>query len=181
MVFLVSTITRNVIVEPQYLGRDLMSHVKRQCRFEMQGRLLPDSGLVVAILYAILTIDDENISRGVIDDLMGSVRFTVTFEALCFRVIRNEVLDAEVETCWSNGLVVTVGPGLAVYVDVGCLPSNMAFVASGEGDYWASEEDAGYAIKRGSNVRVRIINPTKGDKNVAAVGTMTDPYLGLLA
>ena len=176
MVFMNSRITRSVIVEPQYLGRDLMTHVRKQCAFEVMGHTLADVGLVVAILRV------SDVGKGVIDDLLGSVRFTVTFDALCFRLIRNEVLDAEVETCWSNGLVVTAGPGLSVYVDVGCLPSDMHFVASGEGDYWAAEAgDASYAIRKGSSVRVRIINPTKGDRNVAAVGTMTDPCLGLLA
>jgi DNA-directed RNA polymerase subunit E'/Rpb7 len=171
--FIKCSITRVVIVEPQFLGRDLLGHVRKQCAYEVMGHTLGDVGLVVAILVV------TDIGKGVIDDLMGSVRFTVVFDALCFRVIRNEVLDAEVETCWSNGLVVTVGPGLAVYVDVGCLPSDMHFVASGEGDYWATEAGDDSAIRKGSSVRVRIINPTKGDRHVAAVGTLTDPGLGL--
>lgn len=177
MVFLSCPLTRVVIVEPQYLGRDLMAHVKRQCAYEVMGHTLADAGLVVAILAT------TDVSKGVIDDLLGSVRFTVSFTALCFRLIRNEVLDAEVETCWSNGLVVTAGPGLSIYVDVGCLPSDMHFVASGEGDYWAAEAGeaaAAYAIRKGSSVRVRVINPTKGDRNVAAVGTIADPCLGLI-
>jgi DNA-directed RNA polymerase subunit E'/Rpb7 len=177
MVFTVSRITRVVIVEPQYLGRGLMTHVRKQCAFEVVGRSLPDAGLVVAII----DIDDRDIGKGVIDDLLGSVRFTVAFDAICFRVLKNEVIDGEVERCWSSGLLVAVGPGLTVYVDVGVLPSDMHFVASGEGDYWATEGDAGYAIKKGAHVRVRIINPSKGDRAVAAVATMTDPGLGVLA
>jgi len=176
MVFLIHTIKRVVIVEPRYLGKDLKSHLRKQCESEVVGKSIQESGLVLATMG----IAEEKIGKGMIDDITGNVHFSVEFDAICFKLIKNEVLDAVVQTCWATGLLLTVGPGLTVCVDLVNLPSDMQFIASGDGDYWASDGETGVAIKKGSSVRTRIINPTKEGKELAGLATLTDPYLGLI-
>lgn len=176
MVFLIHAIKRVVIVEPRHLGKDMKAHLRKQCQSEVVGKTVGDSGLVIATFG----IRDEDIGKGRIDDITGNCHFDVSFDAICFRLVKNEVLDAVVETCWATGLLLTTGPGLRVVVDMGHLPSDMDFVASGDGDYWASEGENGVAIKKGSAVRVRIINPTKEGRDLAGLASLTEPFLGLV-
>lgn len=47
---------------------------------------------------AVLQIDDDPITKGLVDALSGFVKYKVTYKALVFRPFKNEVLDAVVKT-----------------------------------------------------------------------------------
>lgn len=92
MVFFKKEMERAVMVHPQFLGRNLLQHVKDQLVSEVQGMSLDDAGFIIAVLR----VNDE-MQRGVIDHLTGFVKYRVAYSALMFRPFKNEVLDATVK------------------------------------------------------------------------------------
>lgn len=81
---------RVILVQPQYLGPALRQTIRDQLVAEVQGISVENAGYIITVLH----IADENISKGRIDHLTGSVRYEITFDALLFRPFKNEVMDA---------------------------------------------------------------------------------------
>jgi DNA-directed RNA polymerase II subunit RPB7 len=92
MVFLKKQMKRVLMVHPQYLGPMLRQTIRDQLVAEVQGISVESSGFIITVLQ----IADENISKGRIDHLSGSVRYEVSFDAVLFRPFKNEIMDAVV-------------------------------------------------------------------------------------
>lgn len=174
MGFFRKRMTKTLLVHPQYLGAGLKAHVKNQASREAANEGVTDVGYVVTTLR----IPDEGVVSGTIDHLTGSVRFDVTFDAICFKPLRNEVLDAVVQQCTSQGIFAEAGP-FSVFVhslhvgDLEFRPEDLS---------WASSE-TGVAVRAGAAVRVKImgVNTAIGARQIAGIGTINEPFLGLLA
>ena len=174
MVFFRTTITRTVTVEPQHLDAKLKDHVQLQNRREVSGKFLDGVGTVILTLR----IPDEAITRGQIESLTGRVQFVVTFDAICYKLLKNEVVDAVVTQVTHGNMILSVGP-VVVVVDRHYMPADFEFVPSAEGDNYASR-DTGAAIRVGSAVRVRVVGAIASKSQIAAVCQMSDPGLGPL-
>lgn len=92
MVFFQKELTKTVVIHPRFLGKKLRKTVTETLLAEVVG-----SSIDGAHVIAVLRISDENISKGVIEALTGSVRYDVTYRAVLFRPFRNEVLDCVVK------------------------------------------------------------------------------------
>jgi DNA-directed RNA polymerase subunit E'/Rpb7 len=174
MVFFRTTITRTVIVEPHHLDAKLKDHVQLQNRREVSGKFLDGVGTVILTLR----IPDDAITRGQIESLTGRVHFVVTFDAICFKLLKNEVVDGVVTQVTHGSMILSVGP-VVVVVDRHYMPADYEFMPSADGDNFASRE-TGAAIKVGSAVRVRVVGAIASKAQIAAVCMMSDPGLGLL-
>lgn len=92
---------RLVVVEPQELGGHL--HSQRA----MLRRLLQDIESVGAseehgYFVAVTTL--EEVSEGKVRSGTGSVVFSVNFKCIVFRLVKNEVVEAEVTEVMSTGI-----------------------------------------------------------------------------
>jgi DNA-directed RNA polymerase II subunit RPB7 len=163
---------RTVSVHPQHLGAGLLAHVKAQAAREATAEGVGEAGYIVTTL----NIPDEFVVSGAIDHLTGAVRFAVTFDAVCFKPLRNEVLDAVVQQCTGQGLFAEAGPFSVFVHNVGDLEFRADEMA------WVSAE-TGLAIKAGAAVRLKImgVNTALGARQIGSIGTINEPFLGLLA
>lgn len=106
MVFFQQQLERTIVVHPMWLGPKLRDHVRKQLTEEVEGLPLSSAGFVITVL----AIEDENISKGLVDSLTGFVKYRVSFSALVFRPFRNEVLDAVVTSVSDIGFFAAAGP-----------------------------------------------------------------------
>ena len=174
MVFFRTTITRTVIMEPAFFDAKLRDHVRKQNQREVSGKFFDGVGTVILPLH----VRDEDISKGIIESLTGRAHYTVTFDAVCFKLLKNEVVDAVVTQVTHGNMILSVGP-VVVVVDRHYMPADFEFVPSAEGDNYASR-DTGAAIRVGSAVRVRVVGAIASKSQIAAVCQMSDPGLGPL-
>lgn len=81
-------LTRTVVIHPRFLGKKLRKTVTDTLKAEVVGSCIDGAHVI-----AVLRIADDNVSRGTIEPLTGSVRYDVTYRAIMFRPFKNEILD----------------------------------------------------------------------------------------
>lgn len=172
MVFFRKRLKRVIQVHPQYLGPNLKNHIKEQCRLEVQGeRLVSGLGFIIMVL----SIDDNQIGKGLIDHLTGRTRYEVEYDAIVFRPFKNEVLDTTVKVCTSQGIFAEAGPQ-DIFVARHYIPGHFEFRAE-DASYFSPE--TGMVIKGTTDMRVKILG-ANATGQVAAIGTIDEPFLGPL-
>jgi DNA-directed RNA polymerase II subunit RPB7 len=87
-----------VVIHPRFLGKKLRKTVVDTLKADVVGSCIDGAHVI-----AVLRISDENVSRGVVEPLTGSVRYDVTYRAIMFRPFRNEVLDCVVKQVTAVG------------------------------------------------------------------------------
>jgi DNA-directed RNA polymerase II subunit RPB7 len=93
MVFFRKSMDRTINVHPQYLGPALRHRIRELLIAEVEGLSVDNAGFIITVLQ----IDEQRMTRGLIDHLTGFVRYNIGFTALMFRPFKNEVLDATVK------------------------------------------------------------------------------------
>jgi len=99
--FFLLQITRYVIVNPEQLGPGLYNHI-----WSKLNGLIGTCNIQWGYLITIFKI--QNIESGVVNQL-GDAVFTVSFQALVFKPMKNEVLDGIVDGLERAGIQVKVG------------------------------------------------------------------------
>lgn len=175
------TLRKLVKLPPQHFGPDIKNTVRHHLLTEMQGEKLPNGAHVIAVTR----VRDEDIGAGKLHHLTGEAEFEVEYEALLFRLFKNEVCDGVVTSTSMHGFWMQIGPE-EYFVSHLHIPmpatedededeetrTGYTFVA--EQDRWVSEED-GREIKEGTKLRVKVIHEN-------GVVTMKDhDFLGELA
>ena len=173
MGFFKKTLTRVINVHPQHLGPHARQQVRRQCKEETAADGITDFGFVIHVL----AIPDQSIVSGKIDHLTGRTQYTVTFDAICFKPFKNEVMDTVVVTCTSQGFFAEVGP-FQLFVSKIHIPADFEFRA--EDATWHSAE-AGISIAPSSAVRLRIMGVNSVKRSIAGIGTINEAFLGPIA
>mmetsp|Transcript_167842 Transcript_167842/g.407980 ORF Transcript_167842/g.407980 Transcript_167842/m.407980 type:complete len:188 (+) Transcript_167842:230-793(+) len=174
-----------VKLPPQHFGPDIKNTVRHHLLTEMQGEKLPNGAHVITVT----AVRDEDIGPGKLHHLTGEAEFDVTYEALLFRLFKNEVCDGIVTSTSMHGFWMQIGPEeyFVSHLHIPMPPdedeidpdndedelrTGYTFVA--EQDRWVSEED-GREIKEGTKLRVKVISEN-------GVVTMKDhDFLGELA
>jgi len=173
MGFFRKQMTRSLWVHPQYLGPSVRSHIRLQCKSETAAEGITDSGFIIHVL----TIPDQDIVSGKIDHLTGRTQFTVTFDAICFKPFKNEVMDTVVVTCTPQGVFAEAGP-FTLLVHRLHIPAEFEFRA--EDATWFSA-DSNITITPGSSLRLRVMGVTNVKRTIAGVGTINEAFLGPIA
>ena len=117
---------------------------------------------------------------GVIEYDTGAVVFSVQYEALLFRPVKNEVVDAVVTDVTQMGFFAFVGP-LRVFVSSHQFPPDLNGTEGGEftGSAWVSG-DGQIHLRDGCGVRVRIMGTVVEQGDVSCIGTIDQDFLGLV-
>lgn len=162
-----------VLLHPRYFGPVLMETVKKMLLTEVEGTCPGKYGFIIAVT-GIDSIGDGKIQPG-----QGFVVYPVKYKAIVFRPMKGEVLDAVVSQVNKVGIFVTIGP-MNGFVSRHAIPADMEFdPASNPPCYRSTDEDV--SIEQEDELRVRIVGLRVEAKDIFAICTIMDDYLGLVA
>lgn len=172
--FFYKRLKKELLLEPMYLGPNLMTLVRDRIISEVEGTCLGNLGYVVSIQG----INEEDIRPGFIDNDTGSVNVVVWYSAILFRPFTSEIVDAVVTSASdSQGFFCKVGP-MSIFVSHLAVPDDIKFDTVRE-DCWVSAQ-GDVEIREGSLVRLRIMGLTVEANLIRGVGSMRDNYTGLI-
>lgn len=157
-------------MHPSTFGPDLHDKVKEKLRDEVEGTVDGQYGFIITIT----SIDP--IPLGQIDE-NGFAKFALSYKAIVFRPVVNEVIDAVVTKVDKMGLFCNAGP-LNIFVHNDQMPSDMCY------DQQAGAfvcRDEGIEIKERTEIRLRIKGFRFDVDKIFAVGTIKGDYLGVIS
>ncbi|MDD5340389.1 MAG: DNA-directed RNA polymerase [Candidatus ainarchaeum sp.] len=159
----IKTIEDRIRVPPEMFGSELEDAVQRILRERYEGRIYKDLGIV-------LSIDQPKVlTEGAIIPGDSGAYYTVSFEALTFIPVVNEVYRAEVKEIVEFGAFASIGPfqGLLHVSQIG----KEKYYYDKKAKTLSSRE-AGRAVKKGDEVLVKV-------STVSLKSTSSDTKIGL--
>lgn len=176
--FYIIRLKRNVIISPEDMGPKFRRHVETYLRRAVEGVEIQPYGFVIAVVDI---FDGDNMIAKVLDD--GSAKIVVEYDALLFRLNKDEVVDAIVERVTPEGLFCEVGPA-TVHVPRSKIPEVYGYDATTSmvARYVTLDADGSHkSIAPGTVVRVKVLAEVVRSKDFAfrAVCSMVEnPFLG---
>jgi DNA-directed RNA polymerase subunit E' len=159
----IKTIEDRIRVPPEMFGSELEDAVQRILRERYEGRIYKDMGIV-------LSIDTPKVlTEGTVIPGDSGAYYTVSFEALTFIPVVNEVYRAEVKEIVEFGAFASIGPfqGLLHVSQIG----KDKYYYDKKAKTLSSRE-AGRAVKKGDEVLVKV-------STVSLKSTSSDTKIGL--
>ncbi len=159
----IKTIEDRIRVPPDMFGSELEDAVQRILRERYEGRIYKDMGIV-------LSIDKPKVlTEGTVIPGDSGAYYTVSFEALTFIPVVNEVYRAEVKEIVEFGAFASIGPfqGLLHVSQIG----KEKYYYDKKSKTLSSRE-AGRAVKKGDEVLVKV-------STVSLKSTSSDTKIGL--
>jgi DNA-directed RNA polymerase subunit E' len=159
----IKTIEDRIRVPPDMFGSELEDAVQRILRERYEGRIYKDMGIV-------LSIDKPKVlTEGTIIPGDSGAYYTVSFEALTFIPVVNEVYRAEVKEIVEFGAFASIGPfqGLLHVSQIG----KEKYYYDKKAKTLSSRE-AGRSVKKGDEVLVKV-------STVSLKSTSSDTKIGL--
>lgn len=160
-----------VTVQPADLGATLNRRLEDHLRNAVEGKTLPDIGVVVAVLDIIGGFELEG---KVLDN--GTVQFPLTYVGLVYKVFDNEVLDVKVTEVLRDGFHATSGAA-RFYISRRCMPVDYVFEGDGALAKFVTR-DGLHTVCQDAPVRIRVTKATQSARDNYIVGTMDGAYLG---
>ncbi len=159
----IKTIEDRIRVPPDMFGSELEDAVQRILRERYEGRIYKDLGIV-------LSIDEPKVlTEGTVIPGDSGAYYTVSFEALTFIPVVNEVYRAEVKEIVEFGAFASIGPfqGLLHVSQIG----KEKYYYDKKSKTLSSRE-AGRSVKKGDEVLVKV-------STVSLKSTSSDTKIGL--
>ena len=159
----IKTIEDRIRVPPEMFGSELEDAVQRILRERYEGRIYKDMGIV-------LSIDKPKVlTEGTVIPGDSGAYYTVSFEALTFIPVVNEVYRAEVKEIVEFGAFASIGPfqGLLHVSQIG----KEKYYYDKKSKTLSSRE-AGRNVKKGDEVLVKV-------STVSLKSTSSDTQIGL--
>jgi len=150
-----------------------LNTVKQKLFSEVEGTCTGKYGFVIAVT----TIDD--IGEGVIQPGRGFVVYLVKYKAIVFRPFKGEVLDAVVTQVNKVGLFTDIGP-LSCFISRHSIPADMEYDPNSSPPCYKSKGEDG-TIQADDEIRLKIVGTRVDAKEIFAIGTLMDDYLGLVS
>ena len=172
--YLKTRLVDTVRIDPEQLGMPIMDAVRMALREKLEGRIDKKLGALVAIL------DVANIGDGRILFGDGGVYYEVTFDALMYKPVMQEVVEGAVVEIVEFGAFIGVGP-LDGLIHVSQLTDD--FVSHDGKNARLVFKASGRAVTEGDKLRARIvaISLNERDSHESRIGlTMRQPALGKL-
>lgn len=164
------TLRKIVTVQPEDLGPTVNRKLEGHLRDAVEGKTLPDIGMVLAVL----DILNAHLLEGKVLD-NGNVQFALTYVGLVYKLFEGEVLDIRVTEVRKDGFIGTTGP-VNFYVSRRSMPSD--YVYEGDGTLAVLVlKDGSKSVKIDGTTRIRIFTPIPSREGLVC-GTMEDEYLG---
>jgi len=163
-----------VRVPPSRLGEDIEAVVNSLLWEQFEGRLDREYGMIIGIEGI------EEIGEGKIIEGDGAVYFDVTFTAICFKPVLQEIVEGEVVEVVEFGAFVSIGPFDALLHMSQITDDYMVF---DEKNKRLIGKETKKAIQEGALVRARIVSLSLKEREPekSRIGlTMRQPWLGSL-
>ena len=173
--FVLVTMTHKVLMTPSALNKNLRHSLIEQLKAAILGMVVGSYGKLVAITKIL----DYN--AGVVQSMTGDAIYNVKFQALFFKLEKNQVVDGQVCDVLKEGIIVTVGPSIKVFVSQHRLPAGFVFNSSTSPSCFTLERNkaaTAVSISVGSQVRVRIAGVRVEHNDFQAIGIMNEKNLG---
>jgi len=172
MFFLVQ-LNSNVELPPNHFHKNYRAKLIETLIKQKEGSFLGDYG------YIVLVTKVHEVGKGKIRDGIAPVSFPIEYQALCFRPLKNEVVDGVVKQVEKFGFFVTVGP-LQVFVSKHQIPPEYELDESVAPPVYVSKDDPSARIGDGVEVRIKLIGMRVEVSEMQAIGTIAEDYLGPL-
>ncbi|RDD44291.1 DNA-directed RNA polymerase II subunit RPB7 [Trichoplax sp. H2] len=164
------TLEHEITLHPRYFGPNLLDTVRRKLFSEVEGTCSGKHGFVIAV-----TIIDK-VGVGKILPNSGFVVYPVRYKAIVFKPFPGEVVDGIVTQLNKVGLFVEVGP-LTCFISKHSIPRDMFFDPNGNPPCFRTE-DEDMIVQTGDEVRLKIVGTRVDVKDIFAVGSLDQDYLG---
>ncbi|OQV20217.1 DNA-directed RNA polymerase II subunit RPB7 [Hypsibius exemplaris] len=161
-----------VILHPQYFGPNLMDSVKQKLYSEVEGTCSGKYGFVIAVTQVV------SVGAGFIQPGQGFVVYPVKYKAVVFRPFKGEVCDAVVTQVNKVGIFCEMGP-LSCFVSRHSIPAEMEFDPAATPACYRSKDEE-LVIQPDDEIRVKIVGTRVDAKDIFAIGTLMDDFLGLV-
>jgi DNA-directed RNA polymerase subunit E'/Rpb7 len=168
--FLKLALKKLVTVSPKDLGPTVNRQLERYLRDAVEGKPLPDIGIVLAVL----DILEPHLLEGKVLD-SGAAQFPLTYLALVYKLFEGEVLDIQVTEVKKDGFLGTSGPS-SFYVSKRNMPVEYMYEGDSALPVFVTK-DGQKSVRVGETTRIRIFAPLPNPDGFVC-GTMEGEYLG---
>eukprot|EP00878_Enallax_costatus_P004561 GHUV01004802.1.p1 GENE.GHUV01004802.1~~GHUV01004802.1.p1 ORF type:complete len:174 (+),score=17.15 GHUV01004802.1:291-812(+) len=166
------TMEQGIDLEPMFFGPKLKETIRMKIVDKVEGTCSAKHGYVIAVLAV------DHISQGKIrQDGSGLASFKATFQCICFRPFKSEVLDCVVSSVNKMGFFADAGP-VQIFVSSHLIPDDYEYT-SVNGDAFVST-DQSHHIKEGSEVRIKVVGVRADAQDMYCIGSMKEDYLGVI-
>lgn len=164
---------RDVVrIPPQYFGSPLEKVALEILRNKYEGFIDAELGIIIALL----NVDVSPVGKIIHGD--GASYHDVTFHALTFYPVIQEVIEGEVVDVTDFGIFVRLGP-IDGLVHVSQIMDDYIVYDKKRGALQGKESTR--IVKKGDYVRARIVTASMSPKGVKIGLTMRQPFLGVLS
>lgn len=163
-----------VRVPPARLGEEVEGVVVELLKEKLEGKVDKKIGAIVSVM------DITGIGEGRILTGDGAVYYDVTFDAVVFRPLMQEIMDGKIVEIVEFGAFVSIGP-LDALLHVSQVTDD--YMTYDEKNSKLISKDGGYSLAEGDTLRGRIvaISLNEADPKSSKIGlTMRQPALGKL-
>jgi len=166
--FFVVNLTKSLLIHPSSFGPKLHDQVRKALYSSVEGTVDTHYGFIVMVAE-ILPILAGEIQEG------GYAKFDVSYKAIVYRPIRNEIVEGIVAHVDQLGIRVTVG-AMTVFIYKDQIPSDMVFDATTSS--YTAESDQTISIKPATRLRLRLTGLRFDATEIFGVGTIKEDFLG---
>eukprot|EP00434_Breviolum_minutum_P007634 symbB.v1.2.006732.t1/scaffold406.1/size210851/2 len=146
-------------------------HLQDQLRQKVEGSVQEKAGLIIAVQAC------EAMDKGKLHEGTGLVMVPMKYSALVLQLFKNEVVDVEVTEVNELGFFAELGPA-RIFVSKAMIAKGWSYSQEDASARCFVSADRSQVIRRGTNVRVKLV-ATKQDRNrLDAIGTTMGQYLG---
>jgi len=170
--FFLKDLSLTLSLHPSFFGPNMRTYLKHKLLSDVEGTCSGQYGYIICVL------DHQkiDIGAGKIVPGVGLAEFTVKYQAIIFKPFKGEVVDATVTTVNKMGFFADVGP-MQIFVSIHLIPPDLKFLPDANPPNFSNEEQV---IEKGAMVRVKIMGLRMDVKDIFAIGTIKEDYLGVL-
>lgn len=162
---------RKIRVHPSKFNRNISIYIEDQLHREVDGQCIEKyGGIVLTVTRLIKT------GLGRLEDHTGYAVYNVVFMAIVCRPEKEETVCAMVTQVSQTGIITEAGP-IQIFVSRRQMPDDMILEDTPQPTL--SSPDGVIRIKKGTNIRLKIIGVQIDSQGIQAIGTVNQDYLGV--
>lgn len=164
------TLKQTVLIPPSELGPLLNRRLEFHLREKVENQRIPEIGLIIAVIDIVA----NNLEGRILDT--GFVSFQLQYDAIVYRLYRDEVIDTLVREVKPDGFFADAGAA-TVFVSRYNIPLDFVFETDGK-DAKFVKKDGTQHLQEGQRVRLRIVSEAAKAQTFQAIGTIKGDFLG---
>jgi len=162
-----------ILLHPKYFGPALLDTVKQKLFAEVEGTCTGKHGFVIAVTSI------SEIGDGMIQPGRGFVLYPIKYKAIVFRPFKGEVVDAVVTGVNKVGLFTEIGP-MTCFISKHSIPEDMKYDPESKPPCYRTNDDD-VIIQKEDEIRLKIVGTRVDAKDIFAIGSLMDDFLGLIS